>query len=241
MRCFCVMMGYQSIGSYFSYRLCIWYLFGWILISLTGSMFHFTYQWSGCNWAVGLLVAVNESVFEHVKILVLPILLFWFIDCIISIVCHRHRVVHCIAEYVIAANMAVYSGVFFLIVVYLVVSVGIGYDSLWFDILLFVLSAFVSQITGAFFLWLIQTHNLCRLCAPMSVVTLILAVVGHMLFTDYPPNIPVFFKDNRGFYGRPVVCYVLIFPSLKNEPQNTTTSFQTTVRPTTTPSANQTT
>ena len=228
------MMGYQSIGAYFSYRLCIWYLVGWILISLTGSMFHFTYQWSGCNWAVGLLVAVNESVFEHVKILVLPILLFWFIGCIISIVWFRYRVIYCIAEYVIAANTAVYSGVFFLIVVYLVVSVGIGYDSLWFDILLFVLSAFVSQITGALFLWLIQTHNLCTLCAPVSAVTLILAVVCHMLFTDSPPNIPVIFKDHRGFYGRPAACYGL-------DQANTTTSFQTTVRPTTTPFANQTT
>jgi hypothetical protein len=201
-------------------------------------MFHFTYQWSGCNWAVGLLVAVNESVFEHVKILVLPILLFWFICCIISIVWFRHHVVHCIAEYVIAANTAVYSGVIFLIAVYLVVSVGIGYESLWFDIFLFVVSAFVSQITGAFFLWLTQTHFLYTRCAPVSVVTLILAVACHMLFTDYFPNIPVIFEDPRGFYGRPATCYVLDFPSFKNDKPANITSFQITTTPT--PFTNQT-
>ena len=207
--------GYQPIGKH-SYIPFIWYcLVGWILISIAGSMFHFTYQWTHCNWAVGLLVAVNESVFEHVKILVLPVLLFWIIDCIIAIVWFGHHIIKSIIQHIVSAAAAVYSGVLFLVLVHIVVSVGGGYESLWFDISLFVVSAFVSQIAGLWFLGLTYNHDCWTV---MFAVALLLAVTCHMLFTDHPPKISTLFEDPRGFYGRPVVCYMLDFPSFKTDP-----------------------
>ncbi len=47
-------------------------LAGFLWISLWGTLLHFTYEWSGGNSFVGLFSAVNESVWEHLKLLFFP-------------------------------------------------------------------------------------------------------------------------------------------------------------------------
>jgi len=117
-----------------------WYcLMGWLFVSLVGSLFHFMYHWMGCNILIGLLVAVNESVFEHLKLLGLPIILFWTGDYL------------CFGEgrkHLIAVTAALYSGILFLLLFNIIVSQIGGFEALWFDILLFIMSAFVAQFTG---------------------------------------------------------------------------------------------
>lgn len=44
------------------------------IISILGVLLHFTYEWSGNNSAVGIVSAVNESVWEHLKLLFFPML-----------------------------------------------------------------------------------------------------------------------------------------------------------------------
>ena len=50
-------------------------LFRFIFISVLGVLLHFTYEWSGDNAVVGLFSAVNESTWEHLKLLFFPFLL----------------------------------------------------------------------------------------------------------------------------------------------------------------------
>ena len=40
-----------------------------IIIIILGVLLHFAYEWSGNNNIVGLVTPVNESVWEHMKIL----------------------------------------------------------------------------------------------------------------------------------------------------------------------------
>ncbi len=47
-------------------------VFVWIL----GSLSHYFYQWSGNNVIVGLFSPVNESTWEHMKLLFFPMLLY---------------------------------------------------------------------------------------------------------------------------------------------------------------------
>lgn len=48
---------------------------GFILASVLGTLFHFVYQWSGNNPVVGLFFPVNESVWEHLKLIFFPIII----------------------------------------------------------------------------------------------------------------------------------------------------------------------
>ena len=202
----CVMSrgDYSYLGEE-SYVPFAWYcLFGWFIISLSGSMFHFTYQWTHCNWIVGSFMAVNESVFEHMKILSFPVFIFWLVDCVICALWYDDD---CVIKHIVSVNAAIYSGAFFMGVVHLVVSVGFGFEPLWFDIFLFFVSAFVAQYVG---LCLLRVGHIPDFFMYASVFCLLFACGFHVYCTDNPPKfMPVLFEDPGLFYGRPSNCTLL--------------------------------
>ena len=51
-------------------------IIGIIFVMLTGTLSHFLYDWSGQNPVVGLFTPVNESIWEHMKLLFFPMLLY---------------------------------------------------------------------------------------------------------------------------------------------------------------------
>lgn len=53
----------------------IW-LAGFLWVSIIGTLLHFTYEWSNNNPFVGLFSAVNESIWEHMKLLFFPAAIF---------------------------------------------------------------------------------------------------------------------------------------------------------------------
>lgn len=53
-----------------------WEIANWIWIIAAGSLLHFVYDLTGENPFVGVFVPVNESVWEHLKLLLLPVFLF---------------------------------------------------------------------------------------------------------------------------------------------------------------------
>lgn len=50
---------------------------GAIIVSVLGTLFHFAYDFTGQNFLVGLFTPVNESTFEHMKLVFFPMLFFW--------------------------------------------------------------------------------------------------------------------------------------------------------------------
>ncbi len=49
---------------------------GFFVVGILGTLFHFVYDWSGQLWLVGLFVPVNESTWEHMKLLFIPMLIY---------------------------------------------------------------------------------------------------------------------------------------------------------------------
>jgi hypothetical protein len=49
-----------------------WELVGAVFVFLAGSLLHFTYAWSGENALVGVFAAIDESVWEHLKLAFWP-------------------------------------------------------------------------------------------------------------------------------------------------------------------------
>ena len=57
-------------------RLFFWELAGFLFTSAMGSLLHFLYEWSGGSLAAAVVSAVNESTWEHMKMLFVPMFLF---------------------------------------------------------------------------------------------------------------------------------------------------------------------
>ena len=53
-----------------------------------GAVFHFIYKWSNNSRIVGLIAPVNESIFEHSKLLLFPLILvytiYYFYDYLVA-------------------------------------------------------------------------------------------------------------------------------------------------------------
>lgn len=52
------------------------FIISFIISIIIGTIIHFVYEWSGYNFIVGLLAPVNESVWEHLKLILVPATLF---------------------------------------------------------------------------------------------------------------------------------------------------------------------
>lgn len=55
-------------------------LSGILFTSILGTLSHFLYGWSGSRVLVGLFAPVNESVWEHMKLLFFPMLLYFVFE-----------------------------------------------------------------------------------------------------------------------------------------------------------------
>lgn len=52
-------------------------LYGFFFVSILGTLAHFLYDWSGQNPIIGFFSPVNESTWEHMKLLFFPMLLYY--------------------------------------------------------------------------------------------------------------------------------------------------------------------
>ena len=57
-------------------RLFFWELGGFLFTALAGTLLHFVYEWSGGSVWTAAFSAVNESTWEHMKLLFFPIFLY---------------------------------------------------------------------------------------------------------------------------------------------------------------------
>ena len=55
-------------------RFDIWIWAGFFMAAVLGTLGHFAYDWSGKSLPVGAFCAVNESTWEHMKLLFFPVL-----------------------------------------------------------------------------------------------------------------------------------------------------------------------
>lgn len=57
-------------------KLFFWELGGFLFVGALGTLLHFVYEWSGGSIPAACVSAVNESAWEHMKLLFVPLFLF---------------------------------------------------------------------------------------------------------------------------------------------------------------------
>ncbi len=107
-------------------------IIGIIFVLVTGTLSHFLYDWSGQNPVVGLFTPVNESVWEHMKLLFFPMLLY----SLIIILKYRRQYPH-IAS---ALFFGILTGTVLIPIFYYAYTSVLGTNYLALDIGVFILS-----------------------------------------------------------------------------------------------------
>lgn len=153
---------------------------GLIFVSVLGSLLHFVYDWSGQNFFVGLFTPINESTFEHMKLIFFPMLIFSIFmsykigdeyPCVFSI----SILSTIIATFLIPVLFYTYTGV-------------LGFNISFLDISTF----FVSVILG--FIYLYKNTINCSSTVNETFIIILAAVIAglFMIFTYNPPDLGIF-------------------------------------------------
>jgi hypothetical protein len=169
-----------------------WSLIGIPIIFLLGSLFHFTYEFSGENLFVGLFSAVNESVWEHLKLLVLPMILWWG-----GVYFFKGKEFDIDKKKWFSASVvALLSAIITVPLLFYFYTEAFDTQSLVVDILIFLIAVIVGQLVGIHFY-----KNSKGMDLTFSYILIILIVFIFIYFTLFPPQIPLFLDPVSNTYG----------------------------------------
>ena len=167
-----------------------WELVGIGVISILGAVLHFTFEWSG-NWGpVGVIAAVNESVWEHFKIAFWPALFYAIFEYQFF-----RRFTN---NFMIAKATGIYVMPIAIAILFYSYTAAIGQEILIVDILIFVIAVTLGQLTSY---KMLTIGRLPQCLDKVGLVLVIVLAIAFGVFTFYPPHLPIFRDAVTGAYG----------------------------------------
>ena len=156
-------------------------VFGIIFSLIFGTVLHFVYEWSGSNSIVGLFSPVNESVWEHLKLLYYPMSIWviygyfkygkknrnYFLSAIIGFICGA-----------VIIPLLFYAYFFFTEKSYLVI-----------DIIIYIIGTCTSFLLMSY---IFKNYNFRCLSARAGILIWELFFALFAIFTIYPPDLSLF-------------------------------------------------
>lgn len=165
-------------------RLKSYTIIGIIFVLILGSLSHFFYEWSNNNFIVGLFAPINESTWEHMKLLFFPMLLYSFV-----MIPALKEDYPCITSSLFAGILV---GTVLIPVMFYTYTGILGYNLLALDIATFALSVIISFYSAyRFALYCKMQDYTALLC-----IVVCLFAICFMVFTCYPPSIGLFADPN---------------------------------------------
>ena len=167
-----------------------WELGGIAFIVVLGSLLHFAFEWSGGAIPVASIAAVNESVWEHLKLGFWPALVYAALE--------YSRFGKSANNFHFAKTIGIYLIPITIVVLFYAYTAILGHDLLIADIAIFVVAVVVGQLVSYRLLTASPLSARLNRFAPIA-----LAVLGilFVLFTFYPPQVPLFRDPISGGYG----------------------------------------
>lgn len=163
-------------------------LIGMVFIVFLGSALHFTYDLSGENPLVGAFSAVNESVWEHLKLAYWPALLYAMIE---------YRRLKDNPGFLPVKALGIFLMPLSIVVLFYTYRLFLD-ESLIIDILIFILAVIIGQLASY---WLMVSKEASTVWSKISLVLLIILAAMFVAFTYYAPHLPIFQDPISGGYG----------------------------------------
>jgi len=171
-------------------RILLWELGGIAFIVILGSLLHFVFEWSGGALPVAWLAAVNESVWEHLKLGFWPALIYAALE--------YSRFGKSTNNFFFAKTLGIYLIPITIVVLYYVYTAILGHGLLIVDIAIFVVAVIVGQLVSY---KLLTASPLPEKLNRFASIALVILGILFVLFTFYPPHFHLFKDPVTGGYG----------------------------------------
>ena len=167
----------------------LWQLCGFAATSLVGTLLHFLYEWLGEAIWIAPLSGVNESTWEHMKLLFWPMLLFAILQ---SFFFKDRRDFWCVKL------CGILLGLLLIPVLFYTYNGVIGESPDWINIVIFFISAAVAYLCET---RLFRTEKLCCRSSKWPIAVLCIIAVLFVIFTFATPQLEIFRDPLTGSYG----------------------------------------
>lgn len=162
---------------------------GTLFIIFLGTALHFTFAFSGKNSIVGSFSAVNESVWEHLKLPFWPSLLWMLIE--------MYPLRKTVSNFFTAKAIGT------IVMIVIIPAVFYAYTAfteeiLAVDIATFMIAVVVGQIISY---RLFKKGKPSKRTEIIAIIVIALLAIVFITFTFYPPHLPIFQDSNTGQYG----------------------------------------
>ena len=167
----------------------LWQLTGFAITSLGGTVLHFLYEWlDEAKW-IAPFSGVNESTWEHMKLLFWPMLIYAIIQ---SFFFREKENFWCVKLYGILLGLAMIPIIFY------TYNGVIGKSPDWINIAIFFVAAAISYIYEA----RLFSHDtiICK-NSSFPIALLCLIALLFIVFTFVTPKIAIFEDPTTGIYG----------------------------------------
>jgi hypothetical protein len=171
-------------------RVATYEIVGMLFIIFLGSALHFTYELSGKLTVVATFSAMNESVWEHLKLAFWPSLIWMLIEYVPL----KKQTNNFLIAKTLGTNLMV---VIIPIIFYSYTSIT-GKSIFAIDITSFIVAVVVGQIVSY---KLLKKNQLPRITDKVAIVMLIVLGIAFIVFTFYPPHLPIFQDPISRGYG----------------------------------------
>lgn len=163
---------------------------GFLFTSVVGTLLHFLFDWAGQNIVAGLFSAVNESIWEHMKLVFFPMFVFALL---------QYRFLGKDVPGFWCVKLAGIGLALLLIpILYYTYTGALGISADWFNVAIFFIAA------GAAF-WLetrlFARERSCRIPPAVAFALLCLIALAFVVLTFFPPHVPLFQDPLTGTYG----------------------------------------
>ena len=166
-----------------------WEIAGFIFAVALGTLGHFLYDLTGGNALVGKFFAVNESTWEHLKLLFFPYVLFSLIEWFY--VGKNYK------SFAFSKTLGVLAGMLFIVAAFYTYTGVLGRSVDFLNIVIFVIGTALSFFVS--YKILISTGK--TVLKIPSVIALVIISIAFVAFTANPPEIGLFQDPTTGGYG----------------------------------------
>ena len=167
----------------------LWQFWGFAVTSLAGTLLHFLYEWSGEALWTAPFSGVNESTWEHMKLLFWPMFFFALFECFFF----RNR-----RDFWCVKLKGILLGLVLIPVIFYTYNGAVGPSPDWFNIAIFFLSAASAYLAETRLF--IREDTACRF-PRFAFTALCLIALLFVLFTFVTPQLGIFRDPLTGAYG----------------------------------------
>ncbi len=159
-----------------------------IFACTAGTLLHFTYEFFGENMLVASFSAVNESVWEHLKLLFFPMLL--------STIIGYFYIGKSTSNFLCSKVLGILASMSFIIIFFYTYTGIIGKSIVFIDIASF----FVAVILGEYLAYKLMISNF-KCNNIIAIIILATTLICFIVFTYFTPNIGLFKDPVTSQYG----------------------------------------